>query len=110
MTKFLRQFYHFSTFVSIPFTDNCGRTIAGSSALFRNSLIRTYANTRNTRFQKSMFIEKRNFAEEPYCIGILTAGTGGPEPRLSVLSCIVTTALASGLVSGVATYVTTSKD
>lgn len=57
-----------------------------------------------------MFIEKRNFAEEPYCIGILTAGTGGPEPRLSVLSCIVTTALASGLVSGVATYVTTSKD
>lgn len=26
MTKFLRQFYHFSTFVSIPFTDNCGRT------------------------------------------------------------------------------------
>ena len=40
----------------------------------------------------------------------LAAGTGGPEPRLSVLSCIVTTALASGLVSGVATYVTTSKD
>ena len=27
MTKFLRQFYHFSTFVSIPFTDNCGRTL-----------------------------------------------------------------------------------
>ena len=40
----------------------------------------------------------------------LAAGTGGPEPRWSILSCIVTTARASGIVSGVATFVTTSKD